>query len=173
MTNKSFSIDHDKKIISITKSFLNNAAKVNSEEAKNLLYWKDVFPNYSTRLRAVSPNKQSHKRLTIDFMERYTHMRNCEIAMRELETLKELYAFEVKTKEEISHLDKAERKAIRDKEKADRLNHYTKIKAWFIDKYPDYSDSKAFAKYISQTADKAQVGIVENNDNSMPIASGL
>lgn len=153
MTNRSYNINDNKKVITITKGFLKNAANPTSEEAQAMVYWKQVFPHYRIEVREVSPDKQSHKRLTEPFMIRFIKTRtDCESLMIEFNAISEQNQIETRTQEELNNMTKSQVKEFHKKQNADRLNRFTQLKKWFLKKFHDYSDSLAFAEYISKNA---------------------
>jgi len=126
MTKNSFSIDLKKQIIFITKGFTKRAAMLNSEEYKLMRQWHEVFPSFEIRTKEVSSKKQTHKRLSLAFMERYINMRKeCASDLIEFHAILDLYIGSPAL--------------------------YAKVKKWFLAKYPSYSDSIEFAEYVSAT----------------------
>jgi len=153
MTKNSYKIGEN--TITVTKGFWNKAANPLTLEAQTMLYWKQVFPHHEVVVRASNANKQTHKRLTEAFMLRYIATRvEAKNIMLELETLRNVFLEE---HEITADMTESEIKEINKKKRTENLAWHTRMKSWFIDKYPDYSNTVAFAKYIKETViDKSE-----------------
>jgi hypothetical protein len=110
--NKGYTIDFQKGIITISKSWEKKASIVESDEYNTNLKLRQDYPTFKIVYKTTK-HKGQHNKITIEFMENYMNnmlSADCKKqALAEYETLKEVYKF-------------------------------PKIKAWFIAKFPNYNE---------------------------------
>jgi len=129
MTNQ-YVFDNKKRVIFVTKEFMNNAVMLNTEEYKLTRQWREMFPSYVVKMRTSKSTASRGSKLTIAFMTRYINTRiDASAVMTEFEEVHALYGF-------------------------------LKVQIWFAEKYPNYSDMKAFGEYITQNPVAAKPVVV-------------
>ena len=119
-------------VIELTKAFAKNAYTPGSAEFRYLADLHKAFPDFPIvqRTANVSEDKEKHGGLTIKWMTDFIKNYKDEVAVAEFEEVKKFY----KT----------------------MPGYYGKVKAWFLNKYPNYQNV--------DFADVATSGKTENNE---------
>lgn len=115
MKNKGFTIDHVKKEIIVTKSFLARASQLDTQEFDTVQNLMMILSDYKFVKRdsiKKNPNKRTYRNLTYKNMEKYIKLMDGSSALQEFEKVK----------------------------KASSIvpSPYAYVKKWFLKTYPDY-----------------------------------
>jgi len=132
-----YTINHEKKTITITREFAKRSGVINSEEYNLFMQFRKDLPDYKILKRTATKNtdKKTHKGLSIPFMEKcLAAMDNAADAKAEFKRVKEFYT--------------------------GHPAYYSKVRAWFLDKYPNYD---IYAPTPTQDMEEAA------NENAAPI----
>ena len=121
-----YRIDFQSKTITLNKKFAKAAAVLNSKEYRVVKKLRTDYPDYAIELKEITKKegKKSYAKLTYDVMRNYIRKVESETTdnLRNLNTLIEAYK---------------------------GSGCYPKVKKWFLDKYPDYTDANATMDKIS------------------------
>jgi len=114
-------VNHNDKIITITKAYAKRANTPGTKEFRELANFHKAFPDYDiVRRTAVVPeDKEKHTGLTIDRMEKiikvsFENEEDRNKAVEEFNKAKEFYQ--------------------------GNRSYYGKMKSWFLKKYPNYAE---------------------------------
>ncbi len=124
-----YTINHEDKLIVLTKDFHKRSSNPMSREFEELARLHKVYADYEITLRTavVSSSKKTHKNLTEEMMKRYMNqLPNSEEVLAEYERAKAYYGKEVEDKKNPG------KKIIK--------APYGKMKSWFLKKFPNYQD---------------------------------
>lgn len=118
MKKSGYTVDHVQNTITITKAFATRAADITTEEYKTFLQLRADLPGYKILRRTadIKKAKETHKGLSIEYMERCIST--------------------------ITHGDKDALdafKAVKEYFKGQPA-YYAKVKAWFLNKYSNYTE---------------------------------
>lgn len=130
-------VNHDDKVITVTKAFDGQASIPGTKEFRHLTQLHKNFPDYDIvrRTATVKESKEKHNGLTIAMMEKIiTCQPNGEALMKEYHEFVEFYGKESTDK-------KTGEKTIR--------APYGKVKGWFLKKVPNYKDIDIFQPIAS------------------------
>ena len=130
-------MDHINKTITLTKAYAKKANTPGTREFRELTALHKNFPDYDITMRTatITAEKETHGGLTINWMTNYikNYIRD-DIAIAEFEEAKKFYK--------------------------SMNGYYGKVKAWFLEHYPNY-----------QTVDFADVATsAKNENNNLPMA---
>lgn len=109
-----YTINHEKKTITITREFAKRSGILNSDEYNLFMQFRKDLPDYTIQKRTAdkNTNKNTHKGLSIPFMEKCIAAMDNTAAKEEFKRVKAFYN--------------------------GHHAYYSKVKAWFLAKYPDY-----------------------------------
>lgn len=119
---KDYIINHGEKTITITKAFATRAADISTREYRELTKLHKDFPDYTiqNRTATIHADKATYKGLTLDEMEKYIEAQDSNgEGLKAFEAIKAYHT-------------------PKDKDKPS----YPKIKAWFLETYPQYGEKK-------------------------------
>ena len=117
MKKTTYSINHINKTITLTKAYAKRANTPGTKEFRELVSLHKNFPDYDIVMRTatITAEKETHGGLTINWMTDYIkNYIQDDIAIAEFEEVKKFYK--------------------------SMNGYYGKMKAWFLNKYPDYQD---------------------------------
>ena len=115
-------IDHEKKVITMDRTFAKNAENTRSEEYAHLQSVRRDYPNYSVARRQIkpNPNKECWKGLTYEYMKNY-------ITTHEGDETRKQVLNEFSEMRLISECHS-------------KCHRYPVIKKWFLAKYPEVAE---------------------------------
>lgn len=121
MKNNGFTINHVNKQIVVSKAFLAKASQLGTSEFETVRKLMEMLPRYKfVQKESIkkNPNKKTYRNLTYDNMKKY-------IEANEKNPVAMLAEFQnVKAKSCI------------------QSSPYAYVKKWFLEQYPDYTESK-------------------------------
>ena len=125
-------ISHNDKNITLTKAYAKKANTPGTKEFRELANLHKNFPDFTITMRTavITADKETHGGLTIEWMTDYIKNYKDEVAVAEFEEVKKFYK--------------------------KMPGYYGKVKAWFLNKYPNYQGID-FADVATSTKS-------ENND---------
>ncbi|MDL2287924.1 hypothetical protein LJC32_00905 [Oscillospiraceae bacterium OttesenSCG-928-F05] len=128
-----YTINHETKTITITRDFAKRSGIINSDEYRALTQFRKDYSDYTIKNRTASTNKNknTHNGLTIPFMRKFIGAQeNATATLKEFDSVKSLYE--------------------------EHPAYYSKVKAWFLSKYPNYNKSNpaAPAQILENTTDE-------------------
>ena len=114
--NAGYIIKHDDKVIMLTKAYAKQSSVPGTKEFRELAKLHKNFPDFTITMRTavITADKETHGGLTIEWMTDYIKNYKDEIAVAEFEEVKKFYK--------------------------KMPGYYGKVKAWFLNKYPNYQD---------------------------------
>lgn len=121
-------IDHPKRQIVIGKNFNRKQSDIESEECKKLCEIVQIFPKYKVVVKEIkkNPHKESYKRLTYGYMERYIAVKGTRVDRQEYDDMRLLAECHSK--------------------------RFPVIKQWFLSKYPEVAQYGAKEEFVSPLA---------------------
>ena len=115
MKSKGFTIDHLKKEIIVTKTFLARASQLDTQEFDTIQNLMMILSGYKIVKRdsiKKNPNKKTYRNLTYKNMEEYIKLMDGSFALREFEKVKKASSI--------------------------APSPYAYVKKWFLKNYPEY-----------------------------------
>ena len=114
--NVGYSIDFANNTITLTKAFAQRAKNPSTTEFRELAKLHKNFPDFTITMRTavITADKETHGGLTIKWMTDYIKNYKDEVAAAEFDEVKKFYK--------------------------KMPGYYGKVKAWFLNKYPNYQD---------------------------------
>lgn len=108
-------------VVTLTKAFAKKAYTPGTKEFREFSAIIKAYPNLVVTMRTatITADKNTHEGLTIEWMTDYIKTYKDEIAVAEFEEVKKFYK--------------------------KMPGYYGKVKAWFLNKYPNYQDMIDFA----------------------------
>ena len=131
-----YRFDHANKTIIITRSYEERASIVGSKEFRELSQLHQAYPDYTitNRTARITKSKSTHKGLSKEVMKKYITVFDSK-GMASFEAIEKYYEKDA--------------------------NSFSKIKSWFLKKYPEYAkDAAAFFEEPE----------VEDNDSEESVA---
>jgi hypothetical protein len=128
-------INHESKTITITRDFAKRSSVINSNEYRALTQFRKDYPDYTIKNRTatVTNSKTTHSGLTIPFMKKFIEKQdNAAAALKEFESVEKFFK--------------------------GHPAYYSKVKAWFLSKYPKYAE---FIPAPAPSAENAEVTPIE------------
>ncbi len=116
MKKNTFSINHENKTITLTKAYAQRANTPGTKEFRELATLHKTYGDYDIIMRTAtqSSDKETHKGLSINQMERHIKVFYGKEALEAFQTVKEYHK--------------------------DTKGYYGKVKAWFLKHYPNYQE---------------------------------
>ena len=114
--NAGYTIDFANNTITLTKAFAQRAKNPSSTEFRELAKLHKDLPDFTITMRTavITAEKETHGGLTFEWMTDYIKNYKDEIAVAEFEEVKKFYKM--------------------------MNGYYGKVKAWFLNKYPNYQE---------------------------------
>lgn len=144
MMNTGLTINATANTIEMTKEFAKKAKYYGTEEYTQLQKARKDYPTYSVVTRK-SVSKESYKGLTINYMYNYIKKHPETVVMEDNTEMSTLEVFR-----EIAGLDESGKKLVNVE-----TAFYGKIRAWFLDIYPEVKDQKDNIKKLLSAKKKA------------------
>lgn len=121
MKNNGFTINHVKKQIVVSKAFLARASQLGTQEFEKVRELREMLPGYDfVKKESIkkNPNKKTYRNLTYDNMEKYirANEENPVVMLAEFQTVKAKSCIQP--------------------------SPYAYVKKWFLEQYPDYTESR-------------------------------
>lgn len=134
-----YTINHEDKTITITKAFAKSSGIINSDEYILFTQFRKDYPDYKIVQRTAKANKEknTHKGLTLDNMEKYLSTRdNAADALKAFEMAKDYYK--------------------------GYSAYYAKVKAWFLSNYKEEYENYAPAASIPVPTQSEEITAINN-----------
>ena len=111
-----YTVDFANNTITLTKAFAQRAKNPSSTEFRELAKLHKNLPDFTITMRTavITAEKETHGGLTIEWMTDYIKNYKDEVAVAEFEEVKKFYKM--------------------------MNGYYGKVKAWFLNKYPNYQE---------------------------------